>query len=89
MHVSIDRKLENGCKIQNAACGRSGIMLQLHLVTTVADQHAHLSADESRLLHKTTVLHRLVRPWAGTERIVCADSHFANVKVALSLKPAG
>jgi len=89
MYVSIDRKPENGCEIQNAACERSGIMLRLHLVTTTADQHAHLSADKSRLLHGTAVLHRLVGPWAGTGRIVCADSHFASVEAALSLKAAG
>jgi len=89
MYVSIARKPENGCEIQNAACGRSGIMLRLHLVTTAADQHAHLSADESRLLHGTAVLHRLVGPWAGTERIFCADSYFASVEAALSLKAAG
>jgi len=53
MYIYIDRKPENGCEIQNAACGRSGIMLRLHLVTTAADQPAHLSADESHLLHGT------------------------------------
>jgi Transposase IS4 len=27
MYISIDRKPENGCAIQNSACGRSGVML--------------------------------------------------------------
>ena len=27
MYVAIDRKLENGCEIQNAACGCSGVMI--------------------------------------------------------------
>ena len=27
MYVAIDRKPENGCEIQNAACGRSGVMI--------------------------------------------------------------
>ena len=27
MYVSIDRKPESGCEIQNAACGISGVML--------------------------------------------------------------
>ena len=31
-YVAIDRKPENGCEIQNAACGRSGVMLRLKLV---------------------------------------------------------
>ena len=33
MYVAIDRKPENGCEIQNAADGKSGIMLHLRLVT--------------------------------------------------------
>eukprot|EP00171_Calliarthron_tuberculosum_P023795 IDg23795t1 len=37
MCVAIDRKPENGCEIQNSACGRSGIMMRLHLVTTAED----------------------------------------------------
>ena len=28
-YIAIDRKPENGCEIQNAACGRSGVMLRL------------------------------------------------------------
>ncbi|KAI2512652.1 Transposase IS4 [Fragilaria crotonensis] len=31
-YVAIDRKPENGCEIQNAACGMSGVMLRLKLV---------------------------------------------------------
>jgi hypothetical protein len=31
-YEAIDGKLENGCEIQNAACGRSGVMLRLKLV---------------------------------------------------------
>jgi len=89
MYVAIDRQPENGCKIQNAACGRSGIMLRLHLVTTAADQHANHSAAGTQLLHGTNVFQRLVGPWAGTDRIVCADSYFASVEAALSLKASG
>jgi len=89
MYISMDRKLENGCEIQYTACERSGIMLRLHLVTTAADQNARLSADESRPLHRSTVLHRLVGRWAGTGCIVCADSYVASVEASLSLKAAG
>jgi len=89
MYVAIDRKPENGCEIQNAACGRSGIMLRLHLVTTAADQHANMSAEESQVLHGTAVLQRLVGPWAGSDRIVCADSYFSSVEAALALKGMG
>jgi hypothetical protein len=33
-YVSIDREPENGFEVQSAACGRSGIMLNIHLVKT-------------------------------------------------------
>ena len=39
MYVEIDRKPENGCEIQNAADGKSGIVLRLRLVTTVEESH--------------------------------------------------
>jgi len=88
-YVAKDSEPKNGCEIQNAARGRSGIMLRLHLVNTSTDRNAHLSADESRLLLGTTVLHRLVGPWARTGRIFCADSYFSSAEAALSLKAAG
>jgi hypothetical protein len=31
-YIAIDRKPEDGCDIQNAACGCSGVMMQLKLV---------------------------------------------------------
>jgi hypothetical protein len=34
-YEAIDREPENGAEIQNAACGRSGIMLSLKLVTSI------------------------------------------------------
>jgi len=83
MYVVIDRKPDNGCEIQNAASERSSIMLRFHLMTTAADQHANVSAAETQLLHETTVLLRLVGPWARTDRIMCADSYFASVAAAL------
>jgi len=89
MYVAIDRKAENGCEIQKAACGRSGIMLRLHLVTTAAEQHATRSAAVSQMLHGTAVLQRLVGPWAESDRVVCADSYVASVEAALSLKASG
>ena len=40
MYVAIDRKPEDGCEIQNACCGKSGIMMQLKLVRTSAGEEA-------------------------------------------------
>ena len=38
MYVAFDRKPEDGCEIQNACCGKSGIMMQLRLVRTAAGE---------------------------------------------------
>jgi len=85
MYVVIDRKLESGCEIQNAACGCSGIMIGLHLVHTATEEHATLSDVERQMLHGTAILQRLVWPWAGSDRVVCVDWYFASVETALSL----
>lgn len=84
-YVSIDRKPESGCEIQNACCGVSGIMLRLQLVTGVADS---VNRD-SDVLHGSLVLKRLVQPWSQSGRIVCADSFFSRVQAAETLKDIG
>jgi len=89
MYVAIDRKPENRCEIQNSACGRSGIMLRLKIVTTATDHKANLSAAEQGLLHGTAVLKRLVAPWAGSGRVVCANSYLASVEAAETLRASG
>jgi len=89
MYVAIDRKPENRYEIQNVACGRSGIMMCLKIVTTAADQAANISATERGLLHGTAVLQQLVAPWKGSGRIVCADSYFASVEAAEALRSSG
>jgi len=86
MYVAIDRKPENGCEIQNTACGRSGILSRLHFVTTAADQRFSLSAIEADVLHGAVILSRPVGPWAGSNRIVCADSYIASVQTAELLR---
>ncbi len=74
-YVAIDRKPEKGCEIQNSACGRSGIMMRLQLVTTSDEEVSRTTATESIFLHETNVLKRLVLPWAVTVRILCAVSN--------------
>ena len=82
-YIAMDRKPENGCEIQNAADGVSGIMMRLKLVKTmeahVADRE---SENESGLLHGTNVLLDLVKPWWNKQqtRTVSADSYFASVQ---------
>jgi Transposase IS4 len=87
--IAIDRKPENGWEIQNTACGRSGIMLRLQLVTTPEDRKERELESEGDLLHGTAVLSRLVSPWAGSGRIITADSYFSNVEAALHLRDLG
>ena len=77
-YVAIDRKPENGCEIQNAACGMSGVMLRLKLIKGAdlpgSEEEQFGNKDES-LLHGTDVLKHVVSPWFGSNWIVCADSY--------------
>ena len=41
MYVAIDRKLVNGCEIQNVCCGRSRIMMQIKIVETAEEEDTH------------------------------------------------
>jgi hypothetical protein len=76
--VAIDRKPEYGCEIENSACGRSGVRLRLKLVVSAEDEPER----DHTILLGASVLSYLVSPWAGTDRIVCADSYFASVEAA-------
>ena len=38
MYMSIDRKLENDCKIHNACCSHSGIIMRPKLVKIVEEE---------------------------------------------------
>jgi len=97
MYIAIDRKPENGCEIQNAACGRSGIIVKLNLVKTATEQEEQAAATlnpdgndgEEVLPHGGAILKMLVMPWAQSDRIVCADSYFASVTAAKELMKIG
>ena len=78
MYVAIDRKPENGCEIQNACDGQSGIMMRLKIVKTAAAEPEYLPSQD--LNHGTRVLAYLVMPWAKSLRIVVGDSYFASVQ---------
>lgn len=91
-YIAMERKPDNGCEIQNAACGKSGVMLQLKLVKTAAASQGEFYSDndnETTLLHGTQVVKQLVRPWLNSNRIICADSAFASVGCANELKRLG
>ena len=86
MYVAIDRKPENGCEIQNAACGRSGVMLRLKIVKTAEEENASAEADDDGNNHGTNVLKFLVEPWVRTDRCICADSYFASVNAVTVMR---
>jgi Transposase IS4 len=88
-YISIDRKPENGCEIQNAACGCSGVMLKLKLVKSAESENATVQLDERDLPHGTVVLKDLVYPCSLSDRMFCADSYFALVSAAEELRKMG
>ena len=82
-YISIDRKPESGLEVQNAACGESGIMIQLKLVKGEKDDdYSDNEANQDNVPHGAKVLLKLLSPWINTQRIVCADSYFASVTAA-------
>jgi Transposase IS4 len=89
MYIAIDRKPENGCEIQNSACGRSGVMLRLKIVKSAKEELNNTHNDRIGLLHGTKVLKYLIEPWNFSDRMVCADSYFASVGAAEELKRLG
>jgi Transposase IS4 len=88
-YVAIDRKPENGCEIQNSACGDSGVMLRLKLVKTVEAEELSTNEDEIGIPHGAKVLRNIVKPWLRSQRIVCTDSYFASVKAARLMRQLG
>ena len=92
-YVAIDRKPENGCEIQNSACGVSGIMLRLKLVKNVeAEEASQQDPDREEnegLIHGCVVLKDLVEPWYDSGRVICADSYFASVSTAVETARLG
>jgi len=89
MYVAIDRKPEIGCEVRNAPCGPKGVMLNLSVVTTAEHRQGTMTGDDEDLPHGTTVRKKLVAPWAGNYRVVCAESYFASVTAAEQLHGIG
>ena len=89
MYVEIDRKPENGCEIQNAACGRSGVMIRLKIVKTAEEENASAVTDDDSKNHGTNGLKFLVEPWVRTDCCVYADSYFASVNAVIVMRTMG
>ena len=89
MYVAIDRKPENGCEIQNNACGHSGVMIRLKIVKTAEEENASAATEDDGNNHGTNVLKFLVEPWVRTDCCVCADSYFASINAVTVLRMMG
>ena len=76
-YISIDIKPENGCEIQNAADGFSGIMMQLNLVKNSSEKAPHYPEEYDGLFHSTKVMLKLLWTWVNKQwRVVSVDSYF-------------
>jgi Transposase IS4 len=86
-YVAIDHKPKNGCEIQDAACSKTRIVMELHVVKGPPEEHLVLeNDDDDNLGHGCKVMLHLLRFWTSAKcRIVCADSYFASVQVACCL----
>lgn len=80
-YIPMDRKPENGCEIQSSCCRCSKISLRLNMV-----KHLQEYSDEAiekelsdNIQPGTKELIELVKPWIGTQRIVCVDTNFTSV----------
>ena len=90
MYVAIERKPENGCEIQDAACGKSGIMISLRVVKTSIEEERNSTREhDNGMLHGTKILLELVDKWAHSDQVVCADLYFASVGAAKALLSIG
>ena len=74
----MDRRSENGREIQNEYDGRSKIMIQLKLVNGDQDNNI-LATEDPGGLHGRRVIKQLVRHWAHSRRLVCAESYLVSV----------
>ena len=90
MCIAIDWKPNNGCEIQSACCGESGIMCQSeHVETSKARACTDDTATDSTLNEGTKAIKKLCLPWANTDRIAVANLHFASIQTARKLKLIG
>ena len=89
MYVAINRKPENGCEIQNAACGHSGVMIRLKIVKTAEEENASAVTDDDSNNHGTNVLKFLVEPWVRMDHCVCVDSYFTSINAVTVMRMMG
>ena len=84
MYAAMEMKPDNGDKIQNAACGRSGIIMRL-IIVKYGKNEEEQQDEKYNLPPDTKVLKELFMPWTNTDRIVCTYSYSASVPAAEEL----
>jgi hypothetical protein len=103
MYLALERKPNNGGKIQNLANVASGIMLHLKVVKSAKEEKA-ISTDAAAANEDkddcndnaankggkgTRVLLESTEPWHHSGRIVTTDAYFTSVKAATKMKEKG
>jgi len=48
-------------------------------MTTAEHREDTMTGDDDNFPHGTTVTKKILAPWKGTKRVVCADSYFESV----------
>ena len=91
MYMSLDRKPHDGCEIQDAADGDSGVLLCWIIVKSpdeVAKQQREAPKPwhDFNITHGGKVLISLVEPWLDTGHIVVGHSAFASVRTTEMLE---
>ena len=80
----MDRNPENRADTQNAARGRSGIMMRDRVVNSAKNEEEQQD-DEENISRGTKLLKGVLMPWDNTDRIFFTDSYFASVSDAEEL----
>jgi len=102
MYLALERKRNNGGKIQNLADVALGIMLHLKVVKSANKEKAIAAAAAAEAIANdeniaaaniaskgTQVLLELMEPWHHSGHLVTADAYFAFVEAALAMKEKG
>ena len=77
--IAIDKKPENGCKLQNSGCGISGVMLWLLVVKSEEDSNLHTTKNNIGMAHGMAILKFLTLSWSNSQRDVFTDLYFTSV----------
>ena len=90
-YVSIDRKPDSGCEIQDSCCGVTGILCQLLVVKSESNEEGNGMDNQDQTSNPITnkkginAVFRLTEPWHRSGRTVVGDSAFSSVGTCVQL----